>query len=221
MKRLNLIPALVLLIVVVLSSCSRDPKSTGRIYMPDMTYSQAYETYTTNPNFSDGQTARKPVSGTIPRGTLSEDVQPESSHKSYLYKTYYADHPDDYEKAGVELTNPIALNDETLAEGKKIYTIYCQVCHGEKGDGQGSIVETGAYPPVNPYTTLLKDKPEGKMFHSITYGRNLMGSYASQVTVEERWKVIYYIQKLSGMGRFAAQPAPAENAASASANQTN
>ncbi|GIV33559.1 MAG: cytochrome c [Chitinophagales bacterium] len=209
MKRNRLHIIGIVLLAGIWSSCGKDPRKPGRIYMPDMTYSQAYETYAPNPNFKDGQTARMPVEGTIPRGALPPEVLPEGAHKSYLFKKYYSPHPDDYERAGVELSNPLPLTDEVLAEGKRIYTTYCQVCHGEKGDGQGSIVTSGAYPPVNPYSTLLKDKPEGKMFYSITYGRNLMGSYASQLTPDERWKVIYYIQKLSGMGRFAASPAAA------------
>ena len=169
--------------------------------MPDMQYSQAYETYTANPNFEDGRTARKPVEGTIPRGALSsnEENTDASRHNSYLHKRYYDNSPEGYELAGAELVNPIELNDAILKSGKGLYTIYCAVCHGEKGDGRGSIVETGAYPPVPAYEILLTNKPDGKLFHSITYGRNLMGSHSSQLSVEERWTVIHYIKDLTGI----------------------
>lgn len=209
----------IVMAILLLSSCRTDPKKPGWTYFPDMVYSQAYETYSPNPNFADGQTARPPVAGTIPFGTLpnAPAADDEASEKSFFYKRYYPDTPDGYEAAGAELKNPVEMNEMSLARGKVVYEIYCMVCHGEKGDGQGSIVQTGAFPPVNPYSTLLKDKPEGKMFHSITYGRNLMGSYAPQVSVEDRWKVIYYIQKLSGMGRFAAE----QTQAAAGTNQTN
>lgn len=193
-----------IIFLTLLSSCSNNPNSTGRNYMPDMTYAVSYETNSVNPLFSDNETTRQPVAGTIPRGTFPEnDTMSEAALKSFLYKRYYADTPDGYEKAGAELVNPVLLNDQTLAEGKKVYDIYCMVCHGQTGDGQGSIVQSGAFPPVPDYKTRLKGLAEGKMFHSITYGRNLMGSYSAQVSPEDRWKVIYYIQKLSATGRFA------------------
>lgn len=183
-----------------------------------MVYSQAYETYSPNPNFTDGLTARPPVPGTIARDALPHNpgIHDETATKSYLYKRYYPDTPEGYEAAGAELKNPVELSEQALQRGKVVYEIYCMVCHGETGDGQGSIVQSGAFPPVIPYSTLLKDKPEGKMFHSITYGRNLMGSYSPIVSVDDRWKVIYYIQKLSGMGRFAP-----ENQAQAGISKTN
>ncbi len=209
--------AMTVVAVALFSSCNTDPQKPGWAYFPDMAYSQAYETYSANPNFEDGQTARQPVPGTIARGVLPDNpaVDDEAFEKSYFLKKYYPETPEGYEAAGAELKNPVTLNDQTLADGKKTYEIYCMVCHGEKGDGQGSIVQGGAFPPVSPYSTLLKDKQEGKMFHSITYGRNLMGSYAPLVSAEDRWKVIYYIQKLSGMGRYQSQPA---DSADASAN---
>lgn len=215
--------SLAMTVLLLLSACGSDKRSPGWAYFPDMVYSQAYETYTANPNFADGQTARQPVAGTIPRGMLPDNATSDDStyEQSYLFKKYFPETPDGYEAAGLRLKNPVPLNDQTLAEGKEIFEIYCMVCHGEKGDGQGSIVQSGAYPPVNPYSMLLKDKAEGNFFHAITYGKNLMGSYAPVVKAEDRWKVIYYIQKLSGMGRFAAetQAQPADSVA-ASVNTT-
>jgi len=197
-------------VAILLASCRTNERSPGWTYFPDMVYSQAYETYTENPNFSNGQSARQPVAGTIAQGSLPShpNVDDAAYEQSYFFKKYYADSPDGYAAAGTGLKNPVALNDQVLAGGKKVYDIYCMVCHGEKGDGQGSIVQSGAFPPVNPYSTLLKDKTEGNFYHAITYGKNLMGSYSSQVSPEDRWKVIYYIQKLSGMGAFAKSEQP-------------
>ncbi len=204
------IAATLVTITVLLAACGKDPKSTGRIFMPDMTYSVAYETYAANPLFESGVSALEPVHGTIPRGLLSTSnpaAEEESAHKSYMYKYYYPDSPEGYEAAGIELKNPVVLNDLALERGKHLYTVFCSVCHGETGDGQGPIVISGAYPPVPAYSNILPPLSEGKMFHSITYGKNLMGAYASQVNPEDRWKVIYYIQKLSGVGRFAEEQA--------------
>ena len=73
----------------------------------------------------------------------------------------------------------------------------CMHCHGKEGQGDGQLIETGKFPPPPAYNgPALKELPEGKMFHTITYGKGLMGSHASQLTKEERWKVIHYIQEL-------------------------
>ncbi len=202
------------LTVLLLAGCRTSERSPGWAYFPDMAYSQAYETYSHNPNFSNGQSARQPVAGTIPRGALPDNpnIDDAAYEQSYFFKKYYPETPDGYAAAGAGLKNPVELNDHALAEGKKVYDIYCMVCHGAKGDGQGSIVQGGAFPPVNPYSMLLKDKTEGNFYHAITYGKNLMGSYSSQVSPEDRWNVIYYIQKLSGMGRFANSDQPQQAA---------
>lgn len=195
-----------LFIAAALASCTSDPEKPGRTFMPDMAYSQAYETYSDNPNFSDSVSARLPVSGTISRGVLPEkynaDEKGESYHLSYMYKTYFEDNTDDYERAGNELTNPFTPSKEVLASAKNIYEVNCKVCHGDKGEGNGSIVESGAYPPVPAYSERLPKLKEGQMFHSIVYGKNLMGSYSSQLTVDEIWKVIFYIQQLAEVGPF-------------------
>ena len=104
-------------------SCNTDPKKPGWAYFPDMVYSQAYETYSPNPNFADGQTARPPVAGTIARGALPSNpaVDDEEFEKSYLFKRYYPETPEGYEAAGAELKNPITLNDQSLADGKKVF----------------------------------------------------------------------------------------------------
>lgn len=189
------------LIVLTLSSCGRDPQKPGRTYVPDMTYSQAYETYSENPNFADRMTAREPVPGTIARGTLAtmDDIM----HWSYKLKTYFPNTTEGYEAAGARLRNPIPLTDQVLEEGKALYTVYCQVCHGPEGKGDGPIVQRGVYPTVPAYTDRLPTINEGKMFFSITYGKNLMGGHASQLTPEERWKIIHYISKLGKVGVFA------------------
>ena len=188
----------------LIGGCKAGSDRTGRDYMPDMRYPQSYETYDYNPNFEGSTPSPQPVAGTIPRGKLPENAfEEEDIQKSFLFQQYYPATPDGYEAAGNELKNPLELNDANLKKGKAIYDIYCLVCHGEKGDGDGSIVQSRAFPPVPAYSERLAGLSEGKMFHSITYGRNLMGSYASQVSAEDRWKVIYYIQKMTGVGPFA------------------
>ncbi len=191
-------------VVILLASCGSDPQKPGKIFMPDMTYSQAYETYTTNPNFDNGQSARIPVKGTISRGSLPTTASDdETAHLSYLHKTYFPNTTEGYLEAGVKLKNPLSLNDVALDKGKALYVVYCAVCHGEVGAGDGTIVKNGKYPPVPAYTDRLPTINEGQMYHSITWGKNLMGGYASQLNAEERWQLVYYIQKLGKVGAFA------------------
>jgi len=125
-----------------------------------------------------------PVEGTIKRG-----------FKPYNYENTNVD----YERAGQEVKSPFNSYEHKMAleEGKQLYNIYCAVCHGKKGAANGTIVENGKYPPPPSYfrEDILK-LPEGKMFHSVTHGKNLMGGYSSQLNQEERWKVISYIRDL-------------------------
>lgn len=166
----------------IVASCDTSPDHPGYIYFPDMTYSQAYETMTPNELLADSQTQQLAVYGAIPRG-----FQP----------FHYENNITDYARSAEELTNPITASEETIEEGKYFYDIYCAICHGEGGEGNGHIVELEKFPAppsyFNDYMLALED---GKMFFSIHYGKGLMGSYASQLTQEERWKVITYINHL-------------------------
>ena len=171
--------------IVFVVACNDDPKSPGYEYMPDMYRSPSYETNSSNPNFSDSMTARKPVPGTIPRGFMPYP---------------YPNTKEGYEAAGKELKNPLMHNDVNLAEGKRLFENFCIHCHGAQGMGDG-LVTTHGFPPPPAYSGALKDLPEGKMFHTITYGKNLMGSHASQLNQEERWKIIMYVQTLQKLGQ--------------------
>lgn len=186
MKKTLKISVTVLVLAVMVISCN-NKRSTGRTFMPDMRFSKAYEYNTVNPNFADSMTNRLPVQGTIPRGFTPYHLQ---------------DTPEDYLRAATEVKNPLTLDEKHLANGKKLYTIYCQVCHGEKGDGESSMKKFQNYLVPN-YKDRLPIIAEGQMFHSITFGRNLMGSHASQLSPTERWEVIFYIQKLAEVGPFA------------------
>lgn len=168
-------------IIVLVSSCSKNPQSPGLEYMPNMYRSPSYETYSSNPNFKDGMTARKPVEGTVPFGFMP-----------YSYPNTL----EGYEAAGRELKNPVTLSPKVLEEGKALFTTFCTPCHGLTGAGDGTIIQNQKFPPPPSFQSQLKDLPEGKMFHSITYGKNLMGAHASQITTEERWKIIHHLQTL-------------------------
>ncbi len=194
--------ALAGVVIVLMTSCSRDPKDPGILYMPDMYTSPSYEVYSANPNFPDSITMQTPVNGTVPRG--------------YTFFTYPSTN-EGYEAAGRDVKNPLALTEENQAEGQRLYEIYCTHCHGEAGNGDGNLVAIGKFPPPPSYATgnssrggSMKDLSDGKIFHTITYGINLMGPHASQINPEERWKIVMYVHKLQG---GAAAPVAADSTA--------
>lgn len=174
---------------------------TGLEYAPNMFHAESYEAYTqwkpATP-FRDGNNMQTPPSGTVPRSGsyIHEDFQPyhyANSTEAYDLATTNVKSPLAEAMAGLDSLKRKDAEKNILAKGKKVYEIHCQVCHGEKGDGQGTIVKNNVYPTPGDYKTK-ENLTDGKMYHSITYGKNLMGSYASQVTPEERWAVIYYIR---------------------------
>lgn len=178
--------ACVALVFVSLTSCGKkDENSPGVEFMPDMYRSPSLEYYSTHT--LDGDTANNamlPVKGTVARGYMP-----------YAYENT----PEGYEAAGLNLKNPLAAADREKWEkdGEVLYGKFCIHCHGATGAGDGKV--GGKLPgPPPAYNGALKNLPEGKIFHSITYGKNSMGSHASQLTAEERWKLVYYVQKLQG-----------------------
>lgn len=175
------------LVGVAFTSCNKDQNNPGYAFYPDMQYSQAYETYTTNPVFADGNTNRTPAEGTIPRGTTPYP---------YKAKSY-----DDQILAGVELVNPFAGDKAVLDEGKRQYDIFCISCHGEVGAGDGHLYASGLFSakPTSLIEDYVQNKPDGEIYHVITMGSlsGLMGPHGSQVRPEKRWMIINYVRSLA------------------------
>lgn len=183
-------------------ACSSDPNSPGVEYMPDMYRSPAVEAYVDYENL-DESSVRKPVEGTI---KFSDDASLAWVNMPYALQNT----PEDYEKAASMIKSPIAFNKATVDAGKELYTKFCLHCHGEKGSGDGAVVSNGGFPPPPAYDGPLKDLPEGKMFHTITYGKGQMGSHASQLNKLERWTVIQYVKFLQNGGKMPEVTASAE-----------
>ena len=192
----------------------KNPKSTGRVYAPDMGFSTAYETYGEGPigTLFNGtkvfMEALLPVQNTINQGTLPDDSiyrKDPSTLYSYQYTKYFKNSDTDKVKAGNMLKNPYMQTAEVLKRGEVVYTNQCAVCHGKTGMGDGPLVvrEDGsdpAYKAVPPaYSDRLKTLKDGEIFHSISYGKNMMGGYASHVSPDDRWKLVCYIKSLGGI----------------------
>ncbi|MCC7233247.1 MAG: cytochrome c [Bacteroidia bacterium] len=188
--KMNLKYILPVAVAGMLSSCTTDdPKNPGYEYMPNMYRSPSYETYGENPMYADSMEARQPVAGTIARG---DAIYTDLDRLPYPYP----DTPEGYEKAGAELKDPLPHTPENLAEGKRLYENYCLICHGDKGMGDGPVAKNNGPIPPSYSGDQLKNLPEGKMFHTTQYGKNMMGSHASQLTASQRWKIIQYVQTL-------------------------
>ncbi|MDP3312057.1 cytochrome c [Lutibacter sp.] len=166
-------------LLVSLSSCWGDKTKPNYQYMPDMYKSVGYETYTENPNYKNGMTSQNPMAGTIARGQVPFE---------------YPNSIEGYEAAKASLTNPYELNEINLENGKKMYGIYCISCHGDVGAGNGVLVQREKFLGVPNYKD--REITSGSIYHVIMYGRNLMGSHSSQLTVKERWQVTMYVEQL-------------------------
>ena len=170
----------------------------GHAYMPDMYYSRAYETYGYNDVGGEFDSLKQrgiyyngmPVTGTVARGDMI---------------SYHLTNDSAGLQSANSLKNPLdsmAATTDKMKEAQRLYLVYCGVCHGEKLDGNGPLPAGGAYAPVpaNFTAPAIKALSDGHYFHVITYGIRSMGSYASQLTPEQRWWVIKYLRSKQGAG---------------------
>jgi len=178
---------------IVFVSCNKVRRNTGRAYMPDMYYSRAYETYSSTEAL-DKENAMfngMPVAGTIARGDMFPYALKNDS--AGYAQSAFVKNPLDAE----------TLN-STISEAERLYLVNCGICHGSKLDGNGPLWKGGDGPfpsaPKNFMADDMKSMAEGTMFHSVTYGKNMMGSYASQLSPKQRWMVIAYIKSNQGGG---------------------
>ncbi len=218
----------------LLAACGGEKDSPGIEYMPDMYRGpavEAYVDYGQDPYYFGDSTAiaqRNTLSArTAPAGTIP--FAADQSKAMYNFPYPYANTPEDYERAGAELHSPIPMTTETVEKGKVIYTKFCMHCHGEKGQGDGKVVSEGGYPSPPAYNgSQLGALPEGKMFHSLMYGKNVaMGSHAGQLNKEERWLVVQYVkylqagEKMPGTATAASDSTKAAPAMAATSKASN
>lgn len=204
MKRILFIAISLLSGISFLASCGSDIKrKPGRIYMPDMYYSRAYETYAerdTNVFTTDTNKAgalifynNMPVAGTVSRSLDISYIFPFPKDAAGDTANYVAS------KAFPNPEPMLSAAQEKQVE--RLYLINCGICHGTKLDGNGPLYNGGNGPFIAAPKNLVGDAsmiamPDGQMFYSITYGKNTMGSYASQLTSKQRWQIIHYIRSV-------------------------
>jgi hypothetical protein len=173
---------LVMLIAGKRGSISRRPPME---FFPDMNRQPKLRPQKPNDFFADGKSSQLPVPGTIAREDMHYEDTPENTgHKPGT--TNFIE------------TIPVPVTMQVLQRGQQRFNINCSPCHGAQGDGKGITVRVGAMPPT---PKNLHDKPyivmtDGELFNTITYGKNLMGPYGANVTVEDRWAIIAYLRAL-------------------------
>jgi mono/diheme cytochrome c family protein len=170
------------LVFVLLVSACADKDRPNYQYMPNMYEPVSFETYQKVEFLPEGTSAMSPAENTIPRGFMPYDIENTIEGK---------------ELARLRESPLDSLNSEfNLAKGKELYDIYCAICHGNKGDGQGTLVKREKILGVPSYADVARNITVGSANHAIYYGLNAMGSHASQLSHEERWQVAEYVMKL-------------------------
>jgi len=201
-----------------LVSCTADPNSPGVEYMPDMYRATGYEAYLKKYDidstdffernlkklgydqagdsvrgaiesevaalynvFKSGLITRKPVEGTIAEGKIPFPIEKGDRSKAKAIKM------------------PIPYTETSLVEGKAYYEIFCVHCHGPKGQGKGSLIQKELFLKPPAYSAGdTKNLSAGEIYYTIFYGKGMMGSHASQIVEEKRWKIVQYVQTLQG-----------------------
>ena len=182
-----------------LLSCGDDHNDTGTEFAPNMYNSVGYEPLTqlegdTNKINPYGMNMRLPVAGTVSR---KKYTGADSLKKAFLAQELLAKTVpnDSLSYSAALLKNPLAATPENIEAGKAQYERFCQHCHGEGGKGDGLVAK--AYKGVPVYSSdALKDVNDGHIYHVITHGKGRMWPHGSQISSENRWKIVLYVHEL-------------------------
>ena len=177
MKSLSKIVIVLGLSAFVVSCANKN--SPNYQYFPNMYESIGYETYAESNAFANGKEGQEVPVGTVKRGFTPYE---------------FANTNEGYALAKTNAKSPLDSISTDQAKAAELFVIYCAICHGEKGNGQGNLVKREKILGVPSYAD--RDITEGSIYHVMTYGINSMGSYANQLTQNERWMVAAYVMKL-------------------------
>lgn len=184
--------------VLSLAGCGgAEGNDPGTVYMPDMYYSRAYEAYGYNNNREDHNLKARgahyngmPVPGSMARGDAFSFGLPEGDSSYVLAATYRSP------------MQPASYTEAQMKEAERLYLVNCAICHGSALDGNGPLWKggDGPYPaaPRNLLDDYSKKLSDAQIYYVISYGKGLMGGYASQVKPEQRWWITNYIRSKQG-----------------------
>ena len=195
-NKFSVSPRFLLLIVLGLVASACGVRS-------DMQDQPRYKAYKKSEFFSDKRASRDRVDGTIPRGQLHDNKAfytgkidnpdlnaPVVSTIGPTGNTLVSSFPNDIDEF------PVPVTKELVDRGQERYNIYCIVCHGPMGNGDGMIVRRGFVKPPTYHDDRLRNAPVGHFFDVMTNGWGRMNSYAAQVTPADRWAIVAYIRAL-------------------------
>lgn len=174
---------------------------------PDMEWQFKLRPQKPNGFFTNGLSSQMQVAGTIPRGTPLQLP----SGPVYPYEDSPVNTGHETGKTNFVEVSPLPLTTALMKRGQQRFTINCSPCHGQLADGNGITKKIGAMLVVaNLHDKRIVEMPDGEIFHVITYGRNNMGAYGANVTVEDRWAIIAYLRalQLSQLGKVDDLPEP-------------
>jgi mono/diheme cytochrome c family protein len=159
-----------------------EPTRPNFVFAPDMFDSPAAVSYSREALWADADTLRERPRGSVSRGPLP---------------LRYGPGEDEAARAGLELTMPAEVAGEPdTARGEALFSALCQTCHGEEGHGDGVTMRKGFQPPASLLTQQARDMEDGRMFHVVTFGQNLMPPHAGQMSERDRWRVIRFVRSL-------------------------
>jgi mono/diheme cytochrome c family protein len=187
----------VLLMALLLGGCERG--------MHDMYDQPKYKSLAPSPLFANGNSARTPPPGSVP-ATAGEAADSSGGRRGALPAARSIASPTPLDEQGRSLaqgdmggraaSNPLPLTMALLRRGQQRYDIYCAVCHGAAGDGDGMIVRRGFPAPPSYHSERLRNAPDSHFFQVITHGYGVMYPYADRVPVRDRWAIVAYIRAL-------------------------
>lgn len=148
---------------------------------PNMDYQPRVDAQEESGFFCDGQSMRKPVPGTIAIGELIEEPRIHTGQDA---------------EGAFLASSPLPLSDELLARGENRYMIYCSPCHEKRGTGRGIMFQYGSVPTPSFHEQRIVDMPDGEIFDTITFGKNLMKGYGYPVQPRDRWAIISHLRRL-------------------------
>lgn len=203
------------LALIARSRATRSPVPRIQI-IPDMDQQPKFRSQSANPIFADGRAMRPAVEGTVSR--RGGDLDP------HLYRGLVVTTPVTGSRAsamqaggsagsgapvgGAEglawaETFPFPLTEQVVKRGQERFDIYCALCHGLAGAGDGIVhqraerLQEGTWtPPSDLSSDVVVSRPVGHLFNSITNGIRNMPAYGPQIPVEDRWAIVAYVRAL-------------------------
>jgi mono/diheme cytochrome c family protein len=172
--------ALFLTLVVGIVGCNAGPNQTNIEIVDNMMDQESIKSQDWDPHDGEKVQMRMPPEGTVSRGNAPYEFASDSA-------------------GGEKQRNPLNgdMSAETLTLGQKTYDVYCKVCHGSEGKGDGAVAEKMAVKPRNLLGADALAYSDGRIYHAITMGKGVMGSYQSQITdAKRRWAVVNYVRSL-------------------------